>query len=121
MTDALRMSDVDLAGKRVLIREDLNAPVADGVVTNDKRLRAAVPTIRTALDAGARVMIMSHLGRPTEGQYDEQFSLAPVAKQLSVLLGATVPLVGDWLDGPYGLIAPRSLHSVCLTRLLSLT
>lgn len=99
MTDVLRMSDVDLAGKRVLIREDLNVPMADGVVTSDKRLRAAIPTIRSALDAGAQVMIMSHLGRPTEGQYDEQLSLAPVAARMSELLGASVPLYKDWLDG----------------------
>jgi len=99
MIDVLRMSDVDLAGKRVLIREDLNVPMADGVVTSDKRLRAAIPTIRSALDAGAQVMIMSHLGRPTEGQYDEQLSLAPVAARMSELLGASVPLYKDWLDG----------------------
>jgi len=99
MTDMLRMSDMDLDGKRVLIREDLNAPITDGAVSSDKRLRAAIPTIRAALDAGAHVMIMSHLGRPTEGEYDERFSLAPVADRLSELLGASVPLVADWLEG----------------------
>ena len=75
----INMADVDLSGKRVLIREDLNVPVADGLVTSDARIRAALPTIRAALDAGAAVMLMSHLGRPTEGQPDEKFSLQPVA------------------------------------------
>jgi phosphoglycerate kinase len=94
-----RMSDVDLSGKRVLIREDLNVPVADGRVTSDARIRAALPTIRAALDANAAVMVMSHLGRPTEGQPDEQFSLQPVADHLGSLLGRDVALVTDWLDG----------------------
>jgi phosphoglycerate kinase len=94
-----RMADLDLAGRRVLIREDLNAPVADGKVTSDARLRAAVPTIRLALERGARVMLISHLGRPQEGQFDEQFSLAPVAERLGELLGRDVPLVRDWIDG----------------------
>ncbi|MFO7276583.1 MAG: phosphoglycerate kinase [Pseudomonadota bacterium] len=95
----LRMTDLDLAGKRVLIREDLNVPVHDGVVTSDARIRAAIPTIRHAMDAGAKVFIVSHLGRPKEGEYDEQFSLAPVAARLSELLGKPVPLRRDWIDG----------------------
>jgi phosphoglycerate kinase len=94
-----KMSDLDLAGKRVLIREDLNVPVAAGVVTSDARIQAALPTIRAALDANAAVMLVSHLGRPTEGQPDEQFSLQPVADHLGQLLGRDVPLVKDWIDG----------------------
>jgi len=95
----LRMTDVDLQGKRVLIREDLNVPVKEGVVTSDARIRASIPTIEAALKAGARVMLMSHLGRPEEGMYDEAASLAPVAARLSELLGREVPLVKDWLEG----------------------
>ncbi len=95
----INMLDVDLAGKRVLIREDLNVPVVDGVISSDARIRAALPSIRAALDAGAAVMIMSHLGRPTEGQVDDKFSLQPVAKRLSELLGRDVPLARDWIDG----------------------
>ncbi|MDX1507843.1 MAG: phosphoglycerate kinase, partial [Woeseiaceae bacterium] len=95
----IKMSDLDLAGKRVLIREDLNVPVKDGAVTSDVRIRAALPTIQAALDAGAAVMIMSHLGRPTEGEPSADASLAPVAKHLSTLLGRDVPLVADWLGG----------------------
>jgi phosphoglycerate kinase len=95
----VRMSDLDLAGKRVLIREDLNVPVRDGEVTSDARIRAALPTIRAAQEAGAAVMLMSHLGRPTEGQPDDAFSLQPVAGRLSALLGREVPLVRDWIDG----------------------
>lgn len=95
----LRMTDLDLAGKRVLIREDLNVPVKDGKVTSDARIRASLPTIRHALDAGARVMLMSHLGRPEEGVFDESASLKPVADHLGALLGRDVPLVRDWLDG----------------------
>jgi phosphoglycerate kinase len=94
-----RMTDIDLAGKRVLIREDFNVPVKDGKVTSDARIRAALPTIRHALDAGAAVMLMSHLGRPTEGEYAEEFSLRPVAERLSELLGRPVPLVKDYLGG----------------------
>ncbi len=93
------MTDLDLAGRRVLLREDLNVPVADGEVTSDARIRAALPTIRAALDGGARVMIMSHLGRPSEGEFDAQYSLAPVARRLGELLGRDVPLVSDWIDG----------------------
>ena len=93
------MSDLDLAGKRVLIREDLNVPVANGQVTSDARIQAALPTIRAAQEAGAAVMLMSHLGRPTEGQPADEFSLAPVATTLSKLLGIDVPLISDWIDG----------------------
>ncbi|MDH3915311.1 MAG: phosphoglycerate kinase, partial [Chromatiales bacterium] len=78
----LRMQDLDLAGKRVLVREDLNVPVRDGKVTSDARIRASAPTIRLALEAGAAVMVMSHLGRPTEGEFSEEFSLRPVAEHL---------------------------------------
>jgi phosphoglycerate kinase len=93
------MSDLELSGKRVLIREDLNVPVDDGKVTSDARIRASLPTIRAAQQAGAAVMLMSHLGRPTEGQPDEAFSLRPVARRLSELLGRDVPLISDWIDG----------------------
>ena len=93
------MSKLDLAGKRVLIREDLNVPVQDGEVTSDARIRASLPTIRMALDKGARVMLLSHLGRPEEGKFDPAQSLQPVASRLSALLGQKVPLVQDWLDG----------------------
>lgn len=94
-----RMTDLDLQGKRVLIREDLNVPIKDGKVTSDTRIRASVPTIHAALDAGARVMLMSHLGRPTEGEYAEEFSMKPVAARLGELLGKPVRVVKDWLDG----------------------
>jgi len=95
----LRMTDLDLRDKRVLIREDLNVPVQNGVVTSDARIRASLPTIQHAKDAGARVLVMSHLGRPEEGVYDEEFSLAPVAKRLSELLGIKVRFEKDWLNG----------------------
>lgn len=95
----LRMTDLDLAGKRVLIREDLNVPVQDGVVTSDQRLIAALPTLRAALDAGAAVMVLSHLGRPKEGQWSAEDSLAPVARRLGELLGREVPLQREYLDG----------------------
>ena len=95
----LRMVDLDLAGKRVLIREDLNVPVKDGQVTSDQRITAALPTIKLALKNGAALMLMSHLGRPKEGVWTEEDSLAPVAKRLSELLGFEVPLIKDWLDG----------------------
>jgi len=95
----LRMTDLDLRGKRVLIREDLNVPVHDGVVTSDARIRASLPTIQQARTAGARVLVMSHLGRPEEGVYDEEFSLAPVAKRLGELLGVKIRLEKDWLGG----------------------
>jgi phosphoglycerate kinase len=95
----LRMADLDLAGKRLLVREDLNVPVQKGVVTSDARIRAALPTLRAALDSGARVIILSHLGRPEEGKFDPELSLAPVAAKLSELLGKPVALVSDWLGG----------------------
>ena len=94
-----KMSDLDLSGKRVFIREDLNVPVADGKITSDARIRAALPTIKAALDGNAAVMLVSHLGRPTEGEPEDRFSLQPVADQLSALLGRDVPLVKDWIDG----------------------
>ncbi len=94
-----KMADYDLAGKRVLIREDLNVPIQGGVVTSDARIRAALPTIRHALEQGARVLVMSHLGRPEEGAFSEEASLAPVAKRLAELLGVPVPLKRDWLGG----------------------
>jgi len=94
----IKMTDLDLAGKRVLIREDLNVPIKDGKVTSDKRIRASLPTIEHAMKAGAKVMLMSHLGRPTEGEYDEQFSMAPVAEHLSGLLGKEVRLIKDYLE-----------------------
>jgi len=95
----IRMQDVDLKGRRVLIREDLNVPVKDGVVTSDARIRAALPTIQAALDAGGRVIVMSHLGRPEEGHPTDELSMAPVAKRLGELLGRDVPLITDWLNG----------------------
>ncbi len=95
----LRMTDLDLRDKRVLIREDLNVPVQGGVVTSDARIRASLPTIQAAKNAGARVLLMSHLGRPDEGVYNEEFSLAPVAQRLSELLGYKVRFQKDWLEG----------------------
>src|SRR6202161_1680564 len=93
------MTSLDLKGKRVLIREDLNVPIQDGAVSSDARIRASLPTIQAALSARARVLVMSHLGRPEEGKYAEEFSLAPVAKRLAQLLGVPVPLKKDWLGG----------------------
>ena len=95
----INMVDLDLAGKRVLIRQDLNVPLKEGAVADDTRIRASLATIKMALAAGAKVMLMSHLGRPTEGIYDAAFSLAPVASHLSRLLGQDVSLEKDWLDG----------------------
>lgn len=95
----VRMSDLDLAGKRVLIREDLNVPIEDGRITSEQRITAAVPTMKLALEKGAAVMVTSHLGRPKEGTWTQEDSLAPVAKRLSELLGIDVPLVKDWVDG----------------------
>jgi phosphoglycerate kinase len=103
----IRMTDLDLKGKRVLIREDLNVPVKDGAITSEQRIKAALPTIRMALSQGAAVMVTSHLGRPKEGLWTEQDSLAPVAARLSELLGQPVPLRRDWLDGVE--IAPGEL------------
>ncbi len=95
----LRMSDLDLQGKRVLIREDLNVPIDDGRITSEQRITAALPTMKLALEKGAAVMVTSHLGRPKEGTWTQEDSLAPVAKRLSELLGIDVPLVKDWVDG----------------------
>ena len=97
--NVLAMADLDLAGRRVLIRADLNVPVRDGEVASDARIRAALPTLRQAAQAGARVMVMSHLGRPAEGAPDPGLSLAPVARRLGELLGHEVRLAGNWLDG----------------------
>ena len=97
--NVLKMTDQDLAAKRVLIREDLNVPIKDGVVTSDARIRAALPTIKAGVDAGARVMLMSHLGRPKEGEFESVYSLAPVAEHLGALLNQSVRLAPDWLDG----------------------
>ena len=94
-----KMASLDLKDKRVLIREDLNVPIQDGAVSSDARIRAALPTIQAALSARARVLVMSHLGRPEEGKYAEEFSLAPVAKRLAQLLGVPVALKRDWLGG----------------------
>ncbi len=95
----IKMTDLALANQRVLIREDLNVPVKDGKITSDARLRAALPTLKLALEAGAKVMVMSHLGRPTEGEYNEEFSLQPVADYLAAALNAPVRLAKDYLDG----------------------
>lgn len=94
----IKMTDLDLAGKRVLIRQDLNVPLKKGVVADGTRIHASLPTIQKALDAGARVMIMSHLGRPTEGEYTHQYSMAPVANYLSALLNRPVRLEQNWLE-----------------------
>lgn len=94
----IKMTDLDLKGKRVLIRADLNVPVKDGKVTSDARITASMPTVQHALDSGASVMVMSHLGRPTEGEYAEEFSLAPVAADMSEKLGKPVRLVRDYLS-----------------------
>jgi phosphoglycerate kinase len=94
--NVIKMMDLDLAGKRVLIREDLNVPVKEGVVTSDARIRAALPTIKHAINAGAKVILMSHLGRPTEGEFDQKFSMQPVANHLGKLLGSEVKIVSDW-------------------------
>ena len=95
----MNMADLDLAGKRVLIRQDLNVPLKEGAVADETRIRASLPTIKQALQAGAKVMVMSHLGRPTEGVYDAEFSLAAVGQHLSTLLGQEVHLQKDWIDG----------------------
>ena len=103
-----QMTELDLKQKLVLIREDLNVPIKEGVVTSDARIRAALPTIKMALDQGAEVILMSHLGRPTEGQFEAQYSLQPVANELSNQLGVKVQLISDWTNGvdvPAGQIA----------------
>lgn len=95
----VRMTDLDLSGKRVLIRQDLNVPIDNGQITSEQRITASVPTIKLALEKGAAVMVTSHLGRPKEGSWTEEDSLAPVAARLTALLGVDVPLVRDWVDG----------------------
>src|SRR5690606_28192317 len=95
----IRMTDLDLTGKRVLIRQDLNVPIDNGRITSEQRITASMPTLKLALEKGAAVMVTSHLGRPKEGQWSEADSLAPVAARLSELLGVDVPLVKDWVDG----------------------
>ncbi|REL32135.1 phosphoglycerate kinase [Thalassotalea euphylliae] len=95
----IKMSELSLKDQRVLIREDLNVPVKNGKITSDARLKAALPTLKLALDAGAKVMVMSHLGRPTEGEYDETFSLQPVVDYLAAALERPVRLVKDYLNG----------------------
>jgi len=101
------MNELELGAKRVLIRQDLNVPIKDGVISNDARIRAALPTIQLALETGAAVMLMSHLGRPTEGEYSAEYSLQPVADALSKVLARPVPLIRDWIDGVE--IAPGEL------------
>jgi len=93
------LDQIDIKGRRVLIRSDLNVPIRDGQVTSDARIAASLPTMRKALDAGAAVMVMSHLGRPTEGEFAQEFSLKPVAEKLTELLGQPVKLVSDWIGG----------------------
>ena len=95
----IKMTDLALADQRVLIREDLNVPVKDGKITSDARLKAALPTLKLALEAGAKVMVMSHLGRPTEGEFNSDFSLQPVVDYLAAALNYPVRLVNDYLDG----------------------
>ncbi|MDR3441979.1 MAG: phosphoglycerate kinase [Legionella sp.] len=95
----IQMSDIDLSGKRVLIREDLNVPIKDGIITSDQRLQAALPTLEAALAAGAAVMVLSHLGRPEEGRFEKRFSLQPVADYLKQNLNYPVRFVSDYLDG----------------------
>ncbi|MHB1141609.1 MAG: phosphoglycerate kinase [Sulfuricaulis sp.] len=104
----IKLTDLDLKGKRVLIRSDLNVPVKDGKVTSDARITASLPTFNHCLKAGARVMVMSHLGRPTEGEYSEENSLKPVADELSKKLGKPVRLIKDWVDGGFD-VAPGEL------------
>jgi phosphoglycerate kinase len=101
MAKFLRMTDLDLKGKRVFIRADLNVPVKDGKVTSDARITASMPTIEHAMKAGARVMVTSHLGRPTEGEWSEEVSLKPVAEVMSQKLGKPVRLIKDWVDGGF--------------------
>ena len=91
----IKMIDLDLAGKRVLIRQDLNVPMKDGVISSDQRIKASLPTILHCIDSGAQLMIMSHIGRPDEGKPEAQYSLRPVADYLSVALGKKIELVAD--------------------------
>src|SRR5215831_3477719 len=105
-----KMREFELRGKRVFMRVDFNVPIQNGKLTDDTRIRATLPGIKYALSRGARLLLASHLGRPTEGEFDEKESLAPVAKRLAVLLGAEVPLKRDWLDG----VAVEAGHAVLL-------
>ncbi len=95
----LKMAELDLSGKRLLIRQDLNVPIDDGRITSDARLRAALPTLRLALEKGASVLVLSHLGRPKAGQFDPEHSLTPVAAWFTQALGRSVPIVSNWIDG----------------------
>lgn len=99
MSILVKIADLDLSGKTVLIREDYNVPIKDGIVTSDTRIKATLPTLKEVLDAGAKIILVSHLGRPVAGEYDEALSLAPVAKSLSDFLNIDVPLIKDWVDG----------------------
>ncbi len=99
MSILVKIADLDLSGKTVLIREDFNVPIKNGEVTSDIRIRAAIPTLKEVLDAGAKIILVSHLGRPVAGEYDDAFSLAPVAKSLSDLLNINVPVIKDWVSG----------------------
>src|SRR4051812_39612807 len=95
----IKMSELNLRGKRVLIREDLNVPIKEGIITSDQRLQAALPTIRLALEEGAAVMVLSHLGRPEEGRFDKRFSLKPIANYLEAQLECRVRFVDNYLEG----------------------
>ena len=99
MTILVKIADLDLSGKTVLIREDYNVPIKEGVITSDVRIRATLPTLTQVLEAGAKIILVSHLGRPVAGDYDEALSLAPVAKSLSDFLEIDVPLIKDWVNG----------------------
>ncbi|MEM7026653.1 MAG: phosphoglycerate kinase [Pseudomonadota bacterium] len=99
MSILVKITDLDLSGKTVLLREDYNVPLKDGEVTDDTRIKATLPTIEQLLEADAKIILISHLGRPTPGSYDEKFSMAPVAKRLTALLGFNVPIIKDWLNG----------------------
>ncbi len=99
MTILVKIADLDLSEKTVLIREDYNVPIKDGKISSDVRIRATLPTIKEVLESGAKIILVSHLGRPVAGEYNEAYSLAPVAKSLSEFLGMDVPLIKDWTDG----------------------
>lgn len=99
MSVLVKIADLDLSGKTVLIREDYNVPIKDGVVTSDVRIRATLPTLKQVLEAGAKIILVSHFGRPVAGKYNDAFSLAPVAKCLSDFLEVDVPVIKDWVDG----------------------
>ncbi len=99
MSKVLTMTEMELADRRLLIRQDLNVPIKDGVITNDARIRASIPTLQLALSRGAAIMVMSHLGRPTEGKPEDKFSLQPVAEALTKALGQDVTLVKEWIEG----------------------